>query len=188
MPTDQVEFWKQKKEELNNIIRASNFKYTDQNFSDEIITALQELPSTLVIVAHSDSTQLHFPDGTKFNPDSLSDEEKQSIYENTPLIILLSCNTGTTTDTLSSFAQRLLNTGPRMVIAPTTEISLESANKLVDTYFQTLRTNPDATKAFWEAVKKVFDNKGIVPENDSLDEDDNFDYFFKFLVWEPAFS
>lgn len=169
------------------LLTKAGFTVPDETPSEQIQSALTTSSSVLVVVAHSDGNQIYLPDGTTFNPASLSPEAISAISKQRPLIIFLSCDTATPINGSPSLAQRLLDLGqpdlgPRMVIAPNGKLTAEFANRLLQEFFQNLQSDPDALKSFRQALRSVYPD-GLIPGND-----DGLDHFFQFLTQENPFQ
>lgn len=174
-PSQNPDAWIGKKDMFSATITKAGYNHIDKPSSTQIKSALSEAPSVLIVVAHSDGQKLYLPDGTQFDLAVLSEQERLAISARNPLVILLSCDTAASTDGIS-FAQRLLELGPRMVIAPNGNIKVESANEIMRKFFQNLEIKPDALPAFMDAIKSVYPD-WIIPTEDGLE------HFFEFRTW-----
>ncbi|MBI5823906.1 MAG: hypothetical protein HZB18_07765 [Chloroflexi bacterium] len=144
--------------------------------SEQVRKVLLEKPLVLIVVAHSDGQDIYLPDGTRFNPQSLSQEERDKIAENKPLVILLSCETAVRERGEASFAQKLLESGPRVVIAPNGTIRVKDAHAILQSFLGHPNVGSNALLAFYEAVKSVYRDL-IIPN-----EYKEIDHYFEFHV------
>lgn len=176
LEAEDASLWQGLKQKLDLTISQPGFAETGTAPGAEFKAALSTSPSVLVVVAHSDGQQIYFPDGTVFNPDVLSKAEKQAILERHPLVIVLSCDTAVAPGDSHSFAQRLLDVGPQMVIAPTGKLPVDSVNSLLQTFFQNLNKESNVLKSFWDAILKTYPD-GLIPNSD-----DNLEHYFEFLT------
>jgi len=144
--------------------------------SEQVRKVLSEKQSVLIVVAHSDGQDIYLPDGTKFNPESLSQEERALIAANKPLVVLLSCETAVREQGETSFAQRLLETGPRVVIAPNGTIKVSDAHAILQSFFENPKVGSNALLAFYEALKSIH-RELIIPK-----EEKEPDHYFEFHV------
>ena len=174
-PNQNPDGWIGMKDALSATITEAGYTQIDKPSSTQIKSALGEAPSVLIVVAHSDGQKLYLPDGTQFDLAALSGQDRLAIAARNSLVILLSCDTAASTDGVS-FAQRLLELGPRMVIAPNGNIKVEKANDIMREFFENLKIRPDALPAFMDAIKSVYPD-WIIPTEDGLD------HFFEFLTW-----
>jgi hypothetical protein len=124
--------------------------------SEQVRKALTENLSVLIVVAHSDGKQIYLPNNESFALSSLSDAEKQIIAEKKPLVILLSCDTAAREGVEASFAQRLLEIGPRAVIAPNGEIKVTDAYQILQHYLRNSKNIQNPLQAIFDALKEVF--------------------------------
>lgn len=124
--------------------------------NEQVGTALSKDLSVFIVVAHSDGKDIYLPNGVKFNPEQLSTEEKAQIAQKKPFIILLSCDTAAPLGEDSSFAQKLLEVGPRVVIAPNGKLKVSDAYDVLKYFLEDPLSKTDALKAFLKAIKEVY--------------------------------
>lgn len=163
--------WAGKRDEFSSLIAGAEFA-PSMGSAAEIQSALAGKASVLLVVAHSDGTTIYLPDGSEFTPESLTPEQKQAIGAQSPLVILLSCETGAAAAGQPSFAQQLLETGPRMVVSPNGRIALSDAQKILKNFLQGAKTT-DPVQAIFRAIQSVYPN-WLLPSDDGLD------HFFEF--------
>ena len=143
--------------------------------NQQVEKSLSEDRLVLIIVAHSDGRDVYLPDGTKFNPDNLSQEDKARIAQQKPLVILLSCDTAASLDGDVSLAQKLLEAGPSAVIAPNGTLNVSDAYSILKSFLERSRAESDSLHAFFKAIKDIYPDS-LIPNDDGLD------HFFEFHV------
>jgi hypothetical protein len=141
----------------------------------QVQSALQNNPYVLVVVAHGDQKQIYFPDGSVFDPEALSPEQKKSIAKRSPFVVLLSCNTGNILPGEISFSQRLLELGPSMVVAPNGAISAKDASDILENFLINSKTS-DSLDAIFKSIQSVYPD-WLIPSTDGLE------HFFEFRTW-----
>jgi len=141
--------------------------------NEQVGKALSEDLSVLIVVAHSDGKDIYLPNGIKFNPENLSPEEKVQIAQKKPFIILLSCDTAAPLGEDTSFAQKLLETGPRVVIAPNGKLKVSDAYDVLRYFLEDPLSKTDALQSFFKAIKKVYPDL-LIPNEDGADHSFEF--------------
>ncbi len=86
------------------------------SMDQQVQQSLQEMDNVVIVVAHSDGEKIYLPDGTQLTP-----REWNEALRAHPLVILVSCETGSVTQ-VSSLAKTLLDKGARTVAAPDKEV------------------------------------------------------------------
>jgi hypothetical protein len=172
LPEDDGPDWQGLKEKFGEIIERAGFGLTGNPSALQLQAALENKASVLVVVAHGDSQQVYLPDGTRFSPEELTQTQKDAIAAQSPLVILLSCNTGAVATNTVSFSQRLLDVGPRMVVSPNGDLPVEAASQILEIFLQKSGTI-DPVDAIFEAIQTVYPNWLISTE-------EGLDYFFEF--------
>jgi hypothetical protein len=162
------------REGIDGIILGHGFS-SQQLDGQKMVEALSTKQSVLLVIAHGDEQKIYQPDGTEFTPDDLSDTQKLAVAAQKPLVILLSCNTGSQLDEQNSFSQKLLELGPRMVVAPNGNVRPEDASEILNYFLQAAR-NRDPVDAILSAIRKVYPNWLLRKD----DNPDGKDYFFQF--------
>jgi len=173
-PNQDPSLWVGVRDTFNSLIAQAGYTLLGDPPAMQIKSALSESPSVLILVAHSDGQKIYLPDGTPFDVSALTEQEKQNIFARQPLVILLSCNTATS-DLGVSFAQRLLDVGPSMVIAPNGKLAVQDVQDILKSFFANPLKNMDAIQVFIEAVRTVYPD-WIIPS------DDGKEHFFEFRV------
>ena len=98
------------------------------------------------------------------------------IAANKPFVILLSCETADREQGETSFAQKLLETGPRVVIAPNGTIKVADAHAILQSFFE----NPEARVNALQTIRNVI--KDMYPDLIIPNVDEKLDHFFEFHV------
>lgn len=150
---DDGEAWNTERLNLDEALRGY---LPDLPPGESVLTrALSEKPLVLLVVAHSDGQEIFFPDGSRFSPEALSEEQRQAIRAQSPLVILLSCDTGLVIPGQKSLAQKMLELGPRMVVAPNGKLDAAKATEIVK-FFLTFSSRENALQAIFRAIWQVF--------------------------------
>ncbi|GAB4502699.1 MAG: hypothetical protein Fur0035_22540 [Anaerolineales bacterium] len=163
--------WAGKRDEIFSLMDSAGFAPRAASAA-EVQAALAGKASVLLMVAHSDGTTIYLPDGSKFSPTELTAGQKEAIAAQSPLVILLSCETGAAAPGQPSFSQRLLELGPRMVVSPNGRIALSDAQKVLKNFLDNARTG-DPVQAIFQAIRAVYPD-WLIPSDDGLD------HFFEF--------
>jgi hypothetical protein len=133
-------------------------KYTEHigKTAFSAIEALKTQSNIVIIVAHSDSHTIYFPDGSHISVADI-EEIKEQIKKNNPLVALFSCRTAQMhSDGLTSFSKALIDVGAKAVIAPVTEIGARTTSKLLDNILLNSQHNVPI-----EAIHKAIQETGI---------------------------
>lgn len=142
-----------------------------------LIDSLGNKRSILVVVAHGDEQRMYQPDGKFFDPGALTESEKQSIAQNQPLVILLSCNTGTVPPGEKSLSQKMLDLGAQLVISPNGNLPVTDASEILTQFLKNAQTM-DALQAIQDAIRRIYPDL-LIPSDDGLD------HFFQIRTEEP---
>lgn len=147
--------------------------------NEQIRKALTEDLSVIIVVAHSDGREIYLPNDASFNLLDLSDEEQKKIKAQNPLVILFSYETAAPVDGDTSFAQKLLEMGPRSVIAPNGILQVRDAHDILKSFLKSPMKDSNAVQALVDAIKSVYPD-WLIPNNEDGDR------YFEFHVQNPA--
>lgn len=147
------EKWDAYRLKLEDTLR--NWRQPKNNGKAALTEALTQKSLVLLVVAHSSGQEIFFPDGSRFRPEDLTAEQAQAIRAQSPLVILLSCETGVKPEAGSSLAQKLVELGPRMVIAPNNTLEAEDALAITNAFLQK-SAQEDALQAIFDAIWDIF--------------------------------
>jgi hypothetical protein len=143
--------------------------------------ALARSSTFIILEAHSDGTYIYLPDGSQFSLDMLTQSDLEKLGELKSIVIVFSCYTGKVAPTGNfSFAKKLLDTGPSMVVAPTGVLPVDKANEMVRDLLTDPTRNSNVLKAFYKAYIKAFPD-GLISRSSGVN---SVDTYLKLLIGE----
>lgn len=117
----------------------------------DVLNAIASGSNVMIVVAHSDGTQIFFPDGSSLKVQDF-EAYREQIQKNNPLIILFSCETAKING-VDSYAKSLIDLGAKAVVAPTTQIGAVSSSSLLDGFLQNSESGINIIDALSKAAK-----------------------------------
>ena len=128
----------------------------EKKLAQRMEEAFKDKAAVLIVVAHSDGEKIYLPDGTYFSPDELSQDARDAIAANRPVVILVSCQTAQMNDT-RSLAKKLIDLGARFVVAPKGNIPAVSTVEFLKSFFENSAKNQRIPDALWNASRFIYE-------------------------------
>jgi len=140
-----AEAWEKARTQFAEFAEGKGFVGAKESSSERLLESLRDDEiDTLVIVAHGETSAIHFPDGTKVTVDDILNLAP-SREGRRPVIVLVSCNTGNAAQRgVTNIAQALLKRGrAAAVLAPTSRIPASRVTiDFLKTLFDQERSGP----------------------------------------------
>ncbi len=138
-----------------NVIAEHGYSEGEGNKPTDVLDAIASHSNVLIVVAHSDGSQIFFPDGSRLRIEDFSAFQEQMERDN-PLIILFGCETAKI-EGMDSFARRLISLGARAVVAPSTRIGAIHISPLLDSFLG----HSAAGDTMLEALEKAVEDTSV---------------------------